>query len=43
LLFSGENCEEDEAEVSETDVVPQNTVGSLTSWRATAPAEAPQR
>ena len=42
-MTKSENCEEDEAEVSETDVVPQNTVGSLTSWRATAPAEAPQR
>ncbi|XP_031444689.1 targeting protein for Xklp2 isoform X1 [Phasianus colchicus] len=40
-ITKSENCEEDGAEVSETDVVPQGTVGSLTSWRA--PAEAPQR
>ncbi|XP_010720927.1 targeting protein for Xklp2 isoform X3 [Meleagris gallopavo] len=40
-ITKSESCEEDGAEVSETDVVPQSTVGSLTSWRA--PAEAPQR
>ncbi|XP_063206600.1 targeting protein for Xklp2 isoform X3 [Chroicocephalus ridibundus] len=32
-----------EAEGMQTDVVPQNIVGSLETWRAAAPAEASQR
>ncbi|NXS76654.1 TPX2B protein, partial [Pandion haliaetus] len=32
-----------QAECVQASVVPQNIVGSLTSWRATAPAEASQR
>ncbi|XP_065547792.1 targeting protein for Xklp2 isoform X2 [Lathamus discolor] len=32
-----------EAECVQAHEVPQNIVGSLTSWRAAAPAEAPQR
>ncbi|NWH49791.1 TPX2B protein, partial [Fregata magnificens] len=35
--------EESEAECVQANVVPQNIVGSLTSWRAAAPAEASQR
>ncbi|NXW34008.1 TPX2B protein, partial [Phaetusa simplex] len=35
--------EDGEAEGMQTDVVPQNIVGSLETWRATAPAEASQR
>ncbi|NXJ10541.1 TPX2B protein, partial [Odontophorus gujanensis] len=42
-ITMSENHEEDEAEVSETNVIPQSIVGSLASWRAAAPAEAPQR
>ncbi|XP_015737356.1 targeting protein for Xklp2 isoform X2 [Coturnix japonica] len=42
-ITKSESCEKDEAEVAETDVVPQSTAGPLTTWRATAPAEAPQR
>ncbi|XP_042743328.1 targeting protein for Xklp2 isoform X2 [Lagopus leucura] len=40
-ITKNESCEEDGAEVSESNVVPQSTAGSLTSWKA--PAEAPQR
>ncbi|NXA78368.1 TPX2 protein, partial [Thryothorus ludovicianus] len=32
-----------EAECAQGNVVPQNIVGSLSTWRAAAPAEAPQR
>ncbi|XP_068063822.1 targeting protein for Xklp2 isoform X1 [Anomalospiza imberbis] len=32
-----------EAECAQGDTVPQNIVGSLATWRAAAPAEAPQR
>ncbi|NWR82828.1 TPX2 protein, partial [Furnarius figulus] len=32
-----------EAECAQTNAVPQNIVGSLATWRAAAPAEAPQR
>ncbi|NXF12421.1 TPX2 protein, partial [Smithornis capensis] len=32
-----------EAECAQADVAPQNIIGSLETWRATAPAEAPQR
>ncbi|NXS55313.1 TPX2B protein, partial [Brachypteracias leptosomus] len=32
-----------QAEGVQTNVAPQNIVGSLSSWRAAAPAEAPQR
>ncbi|NXY59320.1 TPX2B protein, partial [Callaeas wilsoni] len=32
-----------EAECAQGNVVPQNIVGSLATWRAAAPAEAPQR
>ncbi|XP_048818801.1 targeting protein for Xklp2 [Lagopus muta] len=39
-ITKNESCE-DGAEVSESNVVPQSTAGSLTSWKA--PAEAPQR
>ncbi|NXC74664.1 TPX2B protein, partial [Anhinga anhinga] len=35
--------EDGEAEHTQDDVVPQNIVGSLTSWRAGAPAEASRR
>ncbi|NXN75317.1 TPX2B protein, partial [Himantopus himantopus] len=35
--------EDGETEGMETNVVPQNIVGSLESWRAAAPAEASQR
>ncbi|NXI70349.1 TPX2 protein, partial [Anseranas semipalmata] len=35
--------EDGEAENVQANVVPQNIVGSLTSWRAAAPAEASQR
>ncbi|OXB67800.1 hypothetical protein ASZ78_005482 [Callipepla squamata] len=42
-ITKSESHEEDEAEVSETNVAPQSIVGSLASWRAAAPAEAPQR
>ncbi|XP_009328560.1 PREDICTED: targeting protein for Xklp2 isoform X1 [Pygoscelis adeliae] len=40
-----ESCNEEdgEAECVQANVVPQNIVGSLTSWRAAAPAEASQR
>ncbi|NXC46163.1 TPX2 protein, partial [Penelope pileata] len=38
-----ESCEEKQAGTSETNVVPQNIVGSLAIWRAAAPAEASQR
>ncbi|NXL85647.1 TPX2B protein, partial [Alectura lathami] len=41
--MSASREEDDEAGISETNVVPQNIVGSLTSWRAAAPAEASQR
>ncbi|NWJ02905.1 TPX2 protein, partial [Crypturellus undulatus] len=37
------NVEDNEMEQMQVDVVPPNIVGSLTSWRAAAPAEAPQR
>ncbi|KAK1207708.1 TPX2B protein, partial [Pygoscelis papua] len=37
------NEEDGEAECVQANVVPQNIVGSLTSWRAAAPAEASQR
>ncbi|NXR68037.1 TPX2B protein, partial [Rhadina sibilatrix] len=37
-------CESDgEAESAQDSAVPQNIVGSLATWRAAAPAEAPQR
>ncbi|NWY25904.1 TPX2 protein, partial [Pheucticus melanocephalus] len=37
-------CENDgEAECAQGNAVPQNIIGSLASWRAAAPAEAPQR
>ncbi|NXA03585.1 TPX2 protein, partial [Sapayoa aenigma] len=32
-----------EAECAQANVVPQNIIGSLETWRAAAPAEAPQR
>ncbi|PKU27033.1 targeting protein for xklp2 isoform x1 [Limosa lapponica baueri] len=35
--------EDGEAEDMQTNVVPQNIVGSLDTWRAAAPAEASQR
>ncbi|KAM9260495.1 targeting protein for Xklp2 isoform 1-T2 [Cariama cristata] len=35
--------EDGEAQSVQASAVPQNIVGSLTSWRAAAPAEAPQR
>ncbi|XP_035199931.1 targeting protein for Xklp2 isoform X2 [Oxyura jamaicensis] len=40
-----ETCGEEDgkAENVQSNVVPQNVVGSLTSWRAAAPAEASQR
>ncbi|XP_074013299.1 targeting protein for Xklp2 isoform X2 [Numenius arquata] len=40
-----ESCdkEDGEAEDMQTNVVPQNIVGSLDTWRAAAPAEASQR
>ncbi|KAM6248332.1 targeting protein for Xklp2 isoform 1-T5 [Porphyrio hochstetteri] len=42
---TSETCEEEdgEAECVQPSVAPQNIVGSLTSWRAAAPAEASQR
>ncbi|NXF22749.1 TPX2 protein, partial [Rhodinocichla rosea] len=37
-------CENDgEAECAQGNTVPQNIIGSLATWRAAAPAEAPQR
>ncbi|NXV68961.1 TPX2B protein, partial [Molothrus ater] len=37
-------CENDgEAECAQDNTVPQNIIGSLATWRAAAPAEAPQR
>lgn len=39
--FSGES--DGEAECAQASAVPQNIVGSLATWRAAAPAEAPQR
>ncbi|XP_065610419.1 targeting protein for Xklp2 isoform X1 [Cyrtonyx montezumae] len=42
-IAKNESREEDEAEVSETSVIPQSIVGSLASWKAAAPAEAHQR
>ncbi|XP_038014543.1 targeting protein for Xklp2 isoform X1 [Motacilla alba alba] len=39
--FSGES--EGEAECAQGNTVPLNIVGSLATWRAAAPAEAPQR
>ncbi|NWS62320.1 TPX2B protein, partial [Chunga burmeisteri] len=41
LAYHGE--EDGEAQSVQANAVPQNIVGSLTSWRAAAPAEAPQR
>ncbi|KAM6378491.1 targeting protein for Xklp2 isoform 3-T4 [Pluvialis apricaria] len=44
ITMSERRDEEDgEAEGMETNVVPQNIVGSLDSWRTAAPAEASQR
>ncbi|XP_074461870.1 targeting protein for Xklp2 isoform X3 [Larus michahellis] len=44
VTMSESHDEEDgEAEGMQTDVVPQNIVGSLETWRAAAPAEASQR
>ncbi|NXF56056.1 TPX2 protein, partial [Oceanites oceanicus] len=43
LAWYGEGREDGEAECVQANVVPQNIVGSLTSWRAAAPAEASQR
>ncbi|XP_042656890.1 targeting protein for Xklp2 isoform X3 [Tyto alba] len=44
ITMSESHAEEDgEAESVQASVVPQNIVGSLTSWRAAAPAEASQR
>ncbi|XP_075373461.1 targeting protein for Xklp2 isoform X3 [Mycteria americana] len=44
ITMSESHGEEDgEAECLQASVVPQNIVGSLTSWRAAAPAEASQR
>ncbi|XP_075022976.1 targeting protein for Xklp2 isoform X3 [Calonectris borealis] len=44
ITMSESHGEEDgEAECVQANVVPQNIVGSLTSWRAAAPAEASQR
>ncbi|KAL9835245.1 LOW QUALITY PROTEIN: targeting protein for Xklp2 [Geothlypis trichas] len=34
---------DDEAECAQGNTVPQNIIGSLATWRAAAPAEAPQR
>ncbi|XP_009281022.1 PREDICTED: targeting protein for Xklp2 isoform X1 [Aptenodytes forsteri] len=44
-ITMSESCNEEdgEAECVQANVVPQNIVGSLTSWRAAAPAEASQR
>ncbi|KFZ63777.1 Targeting protein for Xklp2-B, partial [Podiceps cristatus] len=44
-ITTGESHGEDDgqAESVQASAVPQNIVGSLTSWRAAAPAEAPQR
>ncbi|KAF1405834.1 Targeting protein for Xklp2-B, partial [Spheniscus humboldti] len=44
-ITMSESCNEEdgEAERVQANVVPQNIVGSLTSWRAAAPAEASQR
>nr|XP_047906552.1 targeting protein for Xklp2 isoform X3 [Anser cygnoides] len=44
-ITMAENCGEEDgkAENVQSNVVPQNIVGSLTSWRAAAPAEASQR
>ncbi|KFP19424.1 Targeting protein for Xklp2-B, partial [Egretta garzetta] len=39
----GHGEEDGEAECAQGNVVPQNIVGSLTSWRAAAPAGAPER
>lgn len=39
--FSGKS--DDEAECAQGNAVPENIVGSLATWRAAAPAEAPQR
>lgn len=43
--FPAENCGEEDgkAENVQSSVVPQNIAGSLTSWRAAAPAKASQR
>ncbi|NXJ44249.1 TPX2B protein, partial [Ciconia maguari] len=44
ITMSESHGEEDgEAECLQASVIPQNIVGSLTSWRAAAPAEASQR
>ncbi|NXQ79113.1 TPX2B protein, partial [Nyctibius grandis] len=44
VTMSESHGEEDgEAECAQAKAVPQNIVGSLTSWRAAAPAEASQR
>uniref|UniRef100_A0A8B9SMA4 TPX2 microtubule nucleation factor n=1 Tax=Anas platyrhynchos TaxID=8839 RepID=A0A8B9SMA4_ANAPL len=44
-ITMAENCgeEDGEAENTQSSVVPQNIAGSLTSWRAAAPANASQR
>ncbi|EOA96536.1 Targeting protein for Xklp2, partial [Anas platyrhynchos] len=44
-ITMAENCgeEDGEAENVQSSVVPQNIAGSLTSWRAAAPANASQR
>ncbi|XP_071671811.1 targeting protein for Xklp2 isoform X3 [Patagioenas fasciata] len=44
-IKTSESCGEDngQAECVQASAVPQNIVGSLTSWRAAAPAEASQR
>lgn len=44
-ITMAENCGEEDgkAENVQSNMVPQNIVGSLTSWRAAAPAEASQR
>ncbi|NXX11959.1 TPX2B protein, partial [Podargus strigoides] len=42
-MSESHGAEDDETESMQTNVVPQNIVGSLTSWRAAAPAEASQR
>uniref|UniRef100_A0A8C6Z8Q8 TPX2 microtubule nucleation factor n=2 Tax=Nothoprocta perdicaria TaxID=30464 RepID=A0A8C6Z8Q8_NOTPE len=43
IIGESHDVEDDEMEHMPVNVVPQNIVGSLTSWRAAAPVEAPQR
>ncbi|XP_013813777.2 targeting protein for Xklp2 isoform X2 [Apteryx mantelli] len=43
ITSESHDAEDSETEHAQVNVVPQNIVGSLTSWRAAAPAEASQR